>query len=70
VPLYKPEPNSVEPGWIGGFFCPCHGSKYDMAGRVYKGVPAPLNLPVPSYYYARESVIVIGEDGAAPEASA
>jgi len=63
VPIYKPEQNSVEPGWAGGFFCPCHGSKYDMAGRVYKGVPAPLNLPVPPYYYAHDSVIVIGENG-------
>lgn len=62
VPLYKPEIGSVEPGWEGGFFCPCHGSKYDMAGRVYKGVPAPLNLVVPPYRYSKETVIVIGED--------
>ncbi len=46
----------------GGFFCPCHGSKYDFAGRVYKGVPAPLNLPVPPHYYQSENVIVIGEE--------
>lgn len=63
VPVYRPEPNSVEAGWEGGFFCPCHGSKYDMAGRVYKGVPAPLNLPVPPYYYAKDTILVIGEDG-------
>lgn len=49
----------------GGFFCACHGSKYDFAGRVYKGVPAPLNLEVPPHYYQSESVIVIGEEGTA-----
>jgi len=62
VPLYKPELGSVEPGWEGGFFCPCHGSKYDMAGRVYKGVPAPLNLVVPPYQFLSETQIRIGED--------
>lgn len=62
VPLFKPELNSVEPGWEGGFFCPCHGSKYDMAGRVFKGVPAPLNLAIPPYKFVKDSVIVIGED--------
>lgn len=49
----------------GGFFCACHGSKYDFAGRVYKGVPAPLNLEVPAHYYQSENVIVIGEEGSA-----
>lgn len=62
VPLFKPEIGSVEPGWEGGFFCPCHGSKYDMAGRVYKGVPAPLNLAIPPYKYIKETVIMIGDD--------
>lgn len=62
VPLYKPEVGSVEAGWEGGFFCPCHGSKYDMAGRVYKGVPAPLNLVVPPYQYLSETLIRIGDD--------
>lgn len=47
---------------FGGFFCACHGSKYDFAGRVYKGVPAPLNLQVPPHYYQSENVIVIGEE--------
>jgi ubiquinol-cytochrome c reductase iron-sulfur subunit len=61
VPLYKPELNSVEAGWEGGFFCPCHGSKYDMAGRVYKGVPAPLNLVVPPYQFLSDSIILVGE---------
>ena len=68
VPLYKPTVGSVEAGWEGGFFCPCHGSKYDMAGRVYKGVPAPLNLPVPPYKYIKDSVIVIGDDNQAGSA--
>jgi len=62
VPLYRPELGSIDPSWPGGFFCPCHGSKYDMAGRVYKGVPAPLNLVVPPYEYLTQTEIVVGED--------
>jgi len=62
VPLYKPVVGSIEAGWEGGFFCPCHGSKYDLAGRVYKGVPAPLNLPVPPYKYVSDTVLLIGDD--------
>lgn len=62
VPLYKPEQGILEAGWKGGFFCPCHGSKYDLAGRVYKGVPAPLNLPVPPYQYLKDSLLLIGTD--------
>ncbi len=48
--------------WYGGFFCPCHGSRFDLAGRVYKGVPAPTNLRVPPYRFIREDVIMIGSD--------
>lgn len=48
--------------WQGGFFCKCHGSKYDLAGRVFQGVPAPLNLEVPAHKYLSDSVILIGED--------
>jgi ubiquinol-cytochrome c reductase iron-sulfur subunit len=48
--------------WPGGFFCPCHGSKFDLAGRVFKNVPAPTNLPVPPYSYKTDSVIVVGVD--------
>lgn len=48
--------------WPGGFFCHCHGSKYDMAGRVFKNVPAPMNLQVPPYFYLTDTVIRIGED--------
>lgn len=52
--------------WNGGFFCPCHGSKFDLAGRVYKGVPAPTNLRVPPYRFVRDDLIIIGlETGAA-----
>ena len=61
-PLYVPEIGKVEPSWQGGFFCPCHGSKYDLAGRVYSGMPAPKNLVVPPYSYTSPSVITIGVD--------
>jgi ubiquinol-cytochrome c reductase iron-sulfur subunit len=55
-----------EPDWYGGFFCPCHGSKFDLAGRVYKGVPALTNLRVPPYRFIQDDVIMIGaESGAA-----
>ena len=48
--------------WLGGFFCPCHGSKFDLAGRVYKGVPAPTNLRVPPHRFVRDDLILIGQD--------
>jgi ubiquinol-cytochrome c reductase iron-sulfur subunit len=48
--------------WPGGFFCPCHGSKFDLAGRVYKGVPAPTNLEVPPHMYLSDTRLLIGED--------
>ena len=48
--------------WHGGFFCPCHGSKFDLAGRVYKGVPAPTNLRIPPYRFVRDDLILIGQD--------
>ena len=48
--------------WNGGFFCPCHGSKFDLAGRVYKGSPAPINLVVPPHKYINEHTLLIGED--------
>lgn len=65
VPKYRPQAGSVGPDWLGGFYCPCHGSKFDMAGRVYKGVPAPTNLPVPPHKYVSDNVILIGEDSKA-----
>jgi ubiquinol-cytochrome c reductase iron-sulfur subunit len=61
-PTYQPE---ITADFQGGFFCPCHGSKFDFAGRVYQGVPAPTNLVVPPHFYVSDNVIVIGEDGVA-----
>ena len=61
-PKYRPE---VSADFQGGFFCPCHGSKFDFAGRVYQGVPAPTNLTIPPYYFVSEGVVLIGEDGVA-----
>lgn len=64
-PTYRPDiaPADLGPDWMGGFFCPCHQSKFDLAGRVYKGVPAPTNLVIPPYRYVSDTRIVIGEDG-------
>ena len=56
------EPQDFDPQWKGGFFCPCHGSMFDLAGRVYSGVPAPTNLRVPPHYYVNDNVVVIGLD--------
>jgi ubiquinol-cytochrome c reductase iron-sulfur subunit len=63
-PKYKPFEKELGPEWQGGFYCPCHGSLFDLAGRVLKGVPAPINLEVPPYRFINEHVIVIGEDQA------
>ncbi len=64
-PTYRPDvaPADLGPAWKGGFFCPCHGSTFDLAGRVYSGVPAPTNLVVPPHQYVSDSVILIGVDG-------
>jgi len=62
IPSFMPQPGSLDTNWPGGFFCPCHGSKFDNAGRVYAGVPAPTNLEVPPYRLADDGVIVVGED--------
>ena len=56
----KPEP--FDPNWKGGYFCPCHKSRFDMAGRVFDGVPAPINLLVPPHHYENDTTIVIGVD--------
>jgi len=63
-PTFRPEvaPADLGPKWVGGYFCPCHGSHYDLAGRVYKSQPAPLNLPVPPHSYETDDIIVIGVD--------
>ncbi len=68
VPSYRPEvaPADLGEDWLGGLFCPCHGSKYDMAGRVYEAQPAPLNLVVPPYRYDDDATLTIGLD---PEAA-
>jgi ubiquinol-cytochrome c reductase iron-sulfur subunit len=63
-PLFRPETPApdIDKNWKGGFFCPCHGSRFDLAGRVYKNVPAPTNLKVPPYRFEGENLVVIGED--------
>ncbi|MFN3919162.1 MAG: ubiquinol-cytochrome c reductase iron-sulfur subunit [Methylohalobius sp.] len=63
-PTYRPEiaPPDLGKRWLGGFFCPCHGSRFDLAGRVYKKVPAPTNLVVPPYRYVTETRIVVGDE--------
>ena len=64
APSFRPEvaPADLGAQWLGGYFCPCHGSRYDLAGRVYKSQPAPLNLPVPPHSFESADVIVIGVD--------
>jgi ubiquinol-cytochrome c reductase iron-sulfur subunit len=64
VPLYdpNPDPSNPAPNWPGGFFCPCHGSKYDLSARVFQGVPAPYNLPVPPNFFPDEKTLRIGQN--------
>ncbi len=65
APTYRPEVGAEDLGgedWLGGFFCKCHGSKFDLAGRVLAGVPAPINLEIPPHKYVSDDVIIIGED--------
>jgi len=64
IPKFLPTPDPTTPAtdWLGGYFCPCHGSKYDLAGRVFSGVPAPYNLPVPPYHYENDTTLTIGEN--------
>ena len=63
-PTFRPDIAAADLGadWLGGFFCPCHSSKFDLAGRVYQGVPAPTNLAVPPHKYLSDNVILVGED--------
>ena len=66
-PTFRPDIAAADLGadWLGGFFCPCHSSKFDLAGRVYQGVPAPTNLVVPPHKYLSDNVIRVGDDGGA-----
>ncbi len=66
-PTYRPDmaPEDLGPEWKGGFYCPCHGSRFDLAGRVYAGVPAPTNLVIPKHTYITDTQILVGEDGGA-----
>jgi ubiquinol-cytochrome c reductase iron-sulfur subunit len=62
VNKFKPQPEPFEGDWKGGFYCPCHGSLFDLAGRVYKNKPAPDNLTVPKHKYLTDTKLLIGED--------
>jgi ubiquinol-cytochrome c reductase iron-sulfur subunit len=63
IPRFTPQPDdALGTSWPGGYFCPCHGSKYDFSARVFSGVPAPLNLPVPPYRFVGKTAIRIGEN--------
>jgi len=68
-PTFRPEVGPADLGedWLGGFFFPCHQSKFDLAGRVYKGVPAPTNLIVPPYRYVSDRRLIVGEDTDKPQ---
>jgi ubiquinol-cytochrome c reductase iron-sulfur subunit len=59
---FEVAPADLGPNWVGGFFCPCHGSKFDLSGRVFAGVPAPTNLTVPQYRFADDNLIIVGEN--------
>lgn len=62
VPNFRPAAHSVTSWWYGGFHCPCHGSLYDFSARVFEGSPAPMNIPIPPYYWRSDSVVRIGEE--------
>jgi ubiquinol-cytochrome c reductase iron-sulfur subunit len=66
-PTFRPEvaPADLGAAWKGGFFCPCHGSTFDLAGRVFKGVPAPSNLVIPPHRFLSDTLILVGDDGGA-----
>jgi ubiquinol-cytochrome c reductase iron-sulfur subunit len=62
MPRFEVGPADLGADWPGGFFCPCHGSRFDLAGRVFAGVPAPTNLPIPPYRFINDNTILIGSD--------
>ena len=61
LPNFMPQPGALGPDWQGGFLCPCHGSRYDLSARVFDGSPAPLNIPIPPYWFKSEKIVRIGE---------
>jgi ubiquinol-cytochrome c reductase iron-sulfur subunit len=63
-PTYRPEfaPEDLGAEWKGGFFCPCHGSRFDLAARVFKGAPAPTNLVIPIHTYLNDTTVLVGQD--------
>ncbi len=62
IPRFEVAPADLGADWVGGFYCPCHGSRFDLAGRVFSGVPAPTNLTVPPYAFINEGTLLIGSD--------
>ncbi|MGD8234557.1 MAG: ubiquinol-cytochrome c reductase iron-sulfur subunit [Chromatiales bacterium] len=66
-PTYRPDvaPDDLGPDWVGGFYCACHGSRFDLAGRVFSGVPAPTNLVIPPYQFLDDNTVLVGDDGGA-----
>ena len=64
APTFRPEPGAVDASWPGGFYCSCHGSRFDLAGRVFKDMPAPTNLEVPPYRFEKDMLIIGDEVGA------
>jgi len=59
---FEVAPADLGPTWVGGFFCPCHGSKFDLAARVMDGSPAPTNLTIPPYRFVGDELVIVGED--------
>lgn len=70
IPSFRPEPGAADLGadWPGGFYCPCHGSRFDLAGRVFRNVPAPRNMEVPPHTYLGGTRLLIGQDPGTPRA--
>ena len=62
IPRFEVAPADLGADWVGGFYCPCHGSKFDLSGRVFSGVPAPTNLTVPPYSFLSDGTLLIGAD--------
>lgn len=64
LPGYFPNPSPTDPApdWLGGYLCPCHGSKYDLSGRVFTGVPAPYNMPIPPYVFSKPTTVTVGQN--------